>query len=301
MKSSDQGVLLQSQSFSVNDGEGIRNTIFLAGCPLRCRWCANPETWTPDSKIVFYQDHCIGCDQCQAICPKGISPSRQNANEEGCDGCGVCVEACPQNALGLLCKPSTIDPILKKIEREEVFFRYSDGGVTFSGGEPTFQAHFLRGLTKKLYHRRISIWIETCGYFSWEATQDIFQMIDHVFYDLKCMNEALHKEMTGVSNQVILENCKNLAQSGIPLTVRIPLIREVNCNEENLTATARFVVDNVPGKRVELLPYHDFGKEKYQAMKMEKCFTSFTTPTDEEMLQARKLLSSFGVKLVDYK
>lgn len=301
MKSSDQGILLQSQSFSVNDGEGIRNTIFLAGCPLRCRWCANPETWTLDSKIAFYKDRCVGCDRCQSACPKGISPSRDNANQEGCDGCGICVEVCPQSALGLLCKLSEVTPILKKIEREEIFFRYSNGGVTFSGGEPTFQEPFLRGLVQEFYQRGISMWMETCGYFSWETAQDILLKMDHVFYDLKCMDEDLHKEMTGVSNRIILENCQKLAQAGIPITIRIPLIREVNCNEENLIATARFVVENIPGKRLELLPYHDFGKEKYLAMKMEEQFTSFTTPTEKELKHAKKLLDSLGIELIDYK
>ena len=301
MKYASEGILLQSQSFSVNDGEGIRNTIFLAGCPLRCQWCANPETWTLEPKLAFYEERCTQCGSCQKVCPQGISPNVEEERRISCDGCGLCVNQCPQKALSILCTESAIEPILAKIERERIFFQHSNGGVTFSGGEPTFQQEFLRNLTNEFYRRGISIWMETCGYFNWDSTKDILLKMDHLLYDIKCMDESLHKQVTGVSNQLILENCCKVAQEGIPLTIRIPLIKEVNCNPDNLIATAQFVMNHVPGGRIELLPYHDFGKEKYQAIGMREDFKSFTTPTWDEVAAAKQLLIDHGIKIVEYK
>ena len=301
MKYVSAGILLQSQSFSVNDGEGIRNTIFLAGCPLRCQWCANPETWTLEPKLAFYEERCTQCGSCQEACPQRISPNGQEEKRIGCDNCGLCVDQCSQKALSILCTESTIEPILAKIERERIFFQHSDGGVTFSGGEPTFQQEFLRSLTNELYRRGISTWMETCGYFNWDSTKDILLKMDHLLYDIKCMDENLHKQVTGVSNQLILENCCKAAQEGIPLTIRIPLIKEVNCTTENLIATAQFVNDNVPGGRIELLPYHDFGKEKYQAIGMREDFKPFTTPTRDEIAAAKQLLIDHEIRIVEYK
>ena len=301
MECFNEGIILQSQSFSVNDGEGIRNTIFLAGCPLRCQWCANPETWTLNPKLAFYVDRCIQCGSCQGVCPKRISPTNQEERRMSCDNCGLCVNHCSQKALAILCTESAMEPIISKIERERIFFQHSNGGVTFSGGEPTFQQEFLRSLTNEFFQRGISIWMETCGYFNWNSTKDILFKIDHLLFDIKCMDEDLHRQVTGVSNQLILENCCKAALEGIPLTIRIPLIKEVNCNPENLIATAQFVTNNVPGGRIEHLPYHDFGKEKYQAIGIWDHFKTFTTPTKYEIAIAKQLLIDHGARIVEYK
>ena len=301
MKCFNEGILLQSQSFSVNDGEGIRNTIFLAGCPLRCEWCANPETWTLEPKLAFYKEKCTQCGDCEGVCPKGFLPNEEGEKRIGCDGCGICISQCPQKALSILSTQSKTEEILAKIERERIFFQHSGGGVTFSGGEPTFQQEFLRSLTNELYHRGISMWMETCGYFNWESTKDILLKMDHLLYDIKCMDERLHQQVTGVSNQLILKNCCKAAQEGIPITIRIPLIKEVNCNPKNLIWTARFVVENIPGSRIELLPYHDFGKEKYRAIGMKNHFKPFTTPTRDEVIAAKELLVDHGIMIVEYK
>lgn len=296
-----QGTVLQIQSFSVNDGEGIRTAIFLPGCPLRCRWCANPETWTQNAKLAVYYGKCVGCGKCRAACPLGIFPPEQKPAEMGCTACGECETACPAGALAVLCKRVTVEQVMNKVERESIFHRYSGGGVTFTGGEPTWQQDFLRALTNAFYAQGVSMWMETCGYFQWDNVADILAKMDHLLFDIKCMNDEIHREMTGVSNDLILENCKRAARAGIPITVRIPLIREVNLNRENLEDTARFATENLPDPRVELLPYHDLGKEKYLSLGMEQHLHTFTTPNQEEVLRAREILQGFGIRLAEYK
>lgn len=246
---SKNGNVLQMQSFSVHDGEGIRTTIFLCGCPLRCKWCANPDSWS-------------------------ITESSQRK---------LCVEE-----------------VIKKVKRDEIFYRFSNGGVTFSGGEPTVQKEFLRELSQKISEIGIDMWIETCGEFIWEEVEDIFGYFSHAFMDIKCMDNNLHKAMTGKGNTLILENIKKVYNSGLPITIRIPLIKEVNLSEENLVATAEYIRNYIPNADLELLPYHNLGREKYIACGLDKYIFDFTTPSKEEILWAEKLIENIGVKIISY-
>jgi len=246
----DSGLVLQMQSFSVHDGEGIRTTIFLHGCPLRCKWCANPESWTMDE------------EKCMRL---------------------------------------RVEDVIKKIGRDEIFYRYSNGGVTFSGGEPTVQHEFLRGLVRQLDRRGIDMWIETCGYFDWNTVKDIFGHFSHVFYDIKCMDSSLHQELTGKGNQIILENAGRIHDQGTGMTIRIPLMRGVNLTEENLKATAEFMKKYLPKADIELLPYHNLGHEKYKAHGLEAHINHYESPDQEELKYAEALLAGAGVKIISYK
>lgn len=299
----ETGFVLQMQSFSVNDGEGIRTVVFLPGCPLRCRWCSNPETWTPAPKLAVYHSKCIDCGACEKACPWSLFPPRlENPAAAGCNACGLCAGVCPPGALKVLIQEMSVAEVVQKVERDAVFFRSSGGGVTFSGGEPTFQAGFLRALTQEFDKRGIDMCMETCGYFIWDEVSDIFEKISHVLFDLKHMDPAAHRELTGVSNERILENCSRIAALGKILTVRMPTIRNVNGTRENLEATARFMKDRLPGASIELLPYHDLGREKYRAIgQAARQHDEYAAPDRGEMEEAENFFRQQGITVVRYR
>lgn len=236
---------------------------------------------------------------CQKACPKGIFPAR--GGRERCSACGLCVSACPRDALKILCKRMTVGEVVKRLLRDEIFFRHSGGGVTFSGGEPTVQHTFLRALARKLHRCGIDMCVETCGYFNWEAAGDIFQYMSHVFLDLKCMDEAKHRELTGRGNKLILENAVRIMRAGVGLTVRVPCVVGANFTEDNLRATALFMRENLPGADLELLPYHDLGNEKYSALNMERFLNRYSAPDRERLAEAEALMNSLNVRTVSYR
>lgn len=252
-----KGFFMEPQNFSVNDGEGIRTIIFMAGCPLRCKWCSNPESF------IQYNT--------------AIKSSKTNFVFE-----------------------YTTDEIIKKTEKQELFYRYSGGGVTFSGGEPTFQKEVLRDLVYKFYDKAIDMNIETCGYFNFDDVKDIFEKFSLVFIDLKHMDPPIHKKFTGVDNDLILSNIKKIGMMSIPIVIRIPLIEGVNATEENIRSIAAFLKENLESPKIELLPYHSFGNEKYEALGLSLPSEDFKTPTKEKIEILKKLLASEGIEIVSY-
>ena len=286
-----KGVILQMQDYSIHDGDGVRTTIFLAGCGLRCQWCANPESWTQQKKLAFHAHKCAECHRCARACPEGLDPAGADFDPSRCTFCGDCVAACPEQALQLACTESDIETVAAKIRRDEIFFRHSGGGVTVSGGEPFVQHRFLRRLIGECEKLGVSVWVETCGFFNWEPCADLIPRLDHVFLDVKHMDEDTHRRFTGQGNRTILENARRIHASGVPMTIRIPLIVEVNLDEENLRATAAFMREHLPGSAIELLPYHELGKAKYTAFRMSENFHAFSTPTAEQVDRAYEIFS----------
>jgi len=216
-----------------------------------------------------------------------------NRPDPHCTYCGSCTDACPQKALSIAGQETDVDTIMAQLRRDMLFFRYTNGGVTFSGGEPFSQIPFLRSLAEACYDRGITMWAETCGYFSFNESRDILEKLDHVFMDLKHMDSGIHRQYTGVGNEHILENAKNIYQLGIPLTFRIPAIPGVNLTEENILATARFIKQNAPDAAIELLPYHELGKAKYIALGKADNFEAFNTPTAGELKIAHQIFQKF--------
>lgn len=244
------GYFMEPQNFSVNDGDGIRTLIFFAGCPLRCKWCANPEGQSTDNCLV---------------------------------------------------KEYSVEELLRIIERQEIFYRYSKGGVTFSGGEATSNPVVLRELVNKLYDRNVNLAIETSGYFEFEDVKDILEKLDLIFIDLKHMDDVKHKTFTGVSNERILSNIKKLNGLNADVVVRIPVIEGVNADYDNIVDTAKFVKENINNPKIELLPYHSFGDEKYEALGIEKPSRDFKAPTKEKMEKLKILIEEQGIVVVSYK
>lgn len=297
-----KGNFMELQNYSVNDGDGIRTIIFFAGCPLRCKWCSNPESYTGENKIAYYENTCIKCGKCSAICPLNIGIDlNSNSVREKCNSCGLCTEVCPNHSRKKLIYHYNSEEILRLIERQEIFYRYSGGGVTFSGGEATLQINILRELVNKLYDKAINLTIETSGYFDFEEIEDILKKLDLIFIDIKHMDDEKHNFFTGVSNIKILENIKKLSRLKTPVVVRIPTIEGVNSDEENIRNTAKFIKENLSEAKIELLPYHSFGDTKYESLGMKKTSDYFKRPSQERIYRLEEIIKYEGIYVVSYK
>lgn len=299
---SNYGYFMEPQNFSVNDGDGIRTTIFFAGCPLNCRWCANPEGLEDVRRISFNAETCIGCGKCALNCPEDIGINLNLPEErEKCTSCGRCVEYCPSGSRKKLVKRYAIEDILEIIKRQEIFYRYSGGGVTFSGGEATLQQDILRVLVNNLYDRAVNLAIETSGYFEFEEVKDILKRMDLIFIDIKHMDDIKHKKFTGIGNTKILNNIKRINELNVDVVVRIPVIVGVNADRRNIIETARFVNKNIKNPKIELLPYHNFGDEKYEALGIEKPSGEFKRPSPDLLDKLKNLIKAEGVDIVNFK
>jgi pyruvate formate lyase activating enzyme len=296
------GYFMEIQNFSVNDGNGIRTIIFFAGCPLRCHWCSNPESWTDLDKVAYYERTCIKCGRCARACPSGIGINLNGPLERNrCNACGLCVKACPTNSRKNLNYRYNSEEILKMIERQKIFYRFSGGGVTFSGGEATAQPDILRDLAYKLYDQGIDLAIETSGYFDFDAVKDILEKLNLIFIDIKHMDDGKHRFYTGAGNEKILSNISRLNEFKVPVVVRIPVIDGVNSDIPNIRKTAEFVKNNLAVPKIELLPYHSFGDSKYEALGLEKPSRLFKAASPDCLKELFKIVENEGVEIVSYK
>lgn len=300
---------MQIQPFSVNDGEGIRTNIFMAGCPLRCKWCSNPEGFIQKELIGWYRKQCIGCGACASVCPKGIGIDMGAAAEDGsagfdrCVSCGACADVCPEGARKHMVSLMDVDDVIKEVQKHRLFYSYSGGGITFSGGEATSQPELLDYLSRELYDSGYSLDLESCGYFDFEKLRPSLERMDLIFMDLKHMDPEVHREYTGVSNELILENIAKLGTlSQAPdVVIRIPVIGGVNNSEENIAASAAFVHDALPAAKMELLPYHKLGMVKYEAIGMPFGQDGLYTPDKEEMKKLRGIAAAQGITITDFR
>lgn len=295
-----KGYVMQLQPFSVNDGNGIRTTIFLAGCPLRCKWCSNPEGFSRRALIGWYQRKCIGCGKCAAVCPQGIGINL-NEQRDKCIACGRCTEVCPTNARCFMVHEVEADEILESVQKHRLFYAMSGGGVTFSGGEATGQPEFLNYLTEHIYDMGYGMTIETSGYFEFETVRQSLERMGLIFMDLKHIDSTVHEKYTGLGNEKILDNMKRLQTLPGEVVIRIPVIGGVNNDENNIRRSAAFVHANIPKARMELLPYHSFGMIKYEAIGRPYRSEAFYRPSAGEMEHLRELVTGEGVEPADFR
>lgn len=261
------GLVFDIKRFAINDGPGIRLTIFLKGCPLSCRWCHNPESISPKVQKMYSRGKCIACGECIKICPMEaceLTPDGIVTESDICSGCGLCADVCPAKATEMSGHYETVNDLMTIIENERPFFDQSGGGVTFSGGEPLLYPEFLSEILDACGKLKIHRTIDTSGLAPTQKLLDIAKQTDLFLYDLKLMDSKKHKQWTGAGNKQILQNLETLAETGAEIQIRIPLIKGVNADEQNIEATAAFIA-TLPGPRkdIRLLPYHDVAGGKF--------------------------------------
>jgi pyruvate formate lyase activating enzyme len=294
------GLIFDVNRYAINDGPGIRVTFFLKGCPLKCSWCHNPEGISPDVQKMYNATKCIGCNTCVESCPENActpSPEGIVTDYNLCTSCGICAEVCPTNATEMSGKLTTVDEIVTIVEKERIFFDQSGGGVTFSGGEPLMQADFLITLLDELGRRSIHRTVDTTGFAKNKVLLEVAKRTDHFLYDLKMMDPERHKKWTGVDNRIILENLQLLAATGATITIRIPLVKGVNDDDENIEKTALFVA-NLAGekKNINILPYHNIAAGKHDRLGGSYDDSDMSEPESDELDQIIAKFAQFDIK-----
>jgi len=294
-----EGLIFSIQRYSTEDGPGIRTTVFMKGCPLRCLWCHNPEGQESHPQIVFNDTRCIGCKGCVDACPQGaitFTEDGPRTDRGKCQNCGKCAEVCPAAARELIGKCMTAEEAFVEVEKDALFYRNSGGGVTVGGGEPTTQPRFLVEFLKKCHEKGIHTALDTSGYVKWKTMEEILEHVDLVLYDIKQIDPAKHADYSGVSNELILENASRICSKGIPIIVRVPVIPGYTDGEQNIRDIMEFVCGLESVATVDLLPFHRLGEPKYKKLDRNYEFEGTQPPTDEYMQKLKRLVESFGLQ-----
>ena len=289
-------LIFDVKRYAINDGPGIRVTIFLKGCPLSCRWCHNPESISPKVQKMYSKNKCIGCGECVSTCP--IQACELTADgivtdDSICLRCGQCAEVCPALATEMSGHYESVSELLKEIENERPFFDQSGGGVTFSGGEPLLYPEFLTEILDACGQMNIHRTIDTAGLAKTQTLLEVAKRTDLFLYDLKLMDSEKHRQWTGAGNRRILQNLEALAKTGAEIQIRIPLINGVNSDEQNIEATAVFVASlSGPRKVISLLPYHNLAGGKSAKLGQEYDPGQMSEPDEKELA---RVITQFAV------
>ena len=295
-----EGCIFNIMKYSIHDGPGIRTTVFMKGCPLRCLWCHNPESQLPKPQLIRFPARCIGCGNCAKVCSTGaitISDNKTKYDMSKCNSCGLCAEVCYAEAMEMAGKYMDAKEVMKEVEKDMPFYEESGGGVTFSGGEPFMQQDFLRELLISCNNKGIHTAVDTSGFVKKDILLDLSKYIDLFLYDLKLMEDAKHKKYVGGSNEIILDNLKELVRIGKRIFVRIPIIPGINDDVENLEAIGRFLSGIRGIEQVNILPYHNIAKEKYKRLNKEYSLSDLKAPSQEKMEEIAEKLTTYGFKV----
>ena len=295
------GNIFNIQRFSIQDGPGIRTTVFLKGCPLKCLWCSNPESQSPAPMIAHRDSLCNGCEKCIYVCAEDairLSKSSEKyeikIDRERCNSCGKCIKVCTVGALKVYGQTMTIDEVFDEVRKDSDFYSNS-GGVTAGGGEPLMQADFVTELFRRCNQIGIHTTLDTCGYASITTLEKVLDETKLVLFDLKLMNSQLHKQFTKKDNKIILRNAQLILAKGVPMMIRIPLIPGITDSEENLVETANFVSELDSALHVDLLPYHRFGESKYKMLDRDYQLAGKGSLSKEQLQRAKEIFEQRGL------
>jgi pyruvate formate lyase activating enzyme len=280
------GLIFNIQRFSVNDGPGIRTTVFLKGCPLHCRWCHNPESISSHKELILRGDRCVRCGDCMKLCKNGAISEKDGTyvtSRELCKQCGDCTKLCYAEAREIVGYEMTVDELMREIEKDRVFFDESGGGVTFSGGEPLLQHEFLVAVLEACKRGGLDTTVDTTGFTSPTILENVSVHVDLFLYDLKTLDDDRHKEYTRVSNRFIIENLRLLSRLGKNIKVRVPVIPGVNDEPDDIREIGMFVKSLGNISEIQLLPYHQTGVDKYHRLGVEYKMSRTTSPTVDRM------------------
>lgn len=278
-----KGKIFDIQKFCINDGPGIRTTVFLKGCPLKCAWCHNPESQSGNPQLAYDAGKCLGCGRCAAVCPHGchsFSNSVHSFDRSKCAGCGKCIDtSCP--ALSFYGSVADSDEIIADVLKDKVFYETSGGGITISGGEPLAQPDFCVDLLKKAKEQGLHTCIETSGFASAETIEKTLPFVDIYLFDCKETDPENHKKYIGQDNAVILKNLRMISQSGGKIILRCPIIPGVNDRAEHFSGIAKLAEELDGVSEIQIEPYHNLGKGKYSALGMEYSLESEPVPDSD--------------------
>ena len=264
------GITFNVQRFSTEDGPGIRTTVFMKGCPLRCAWCHNPEGLSPQPELMWYDVRCIGARDCLSACPEDaleLTPQGMRVDRAKCTACGDCAAACPAGALEVIGREWTPEELFAEVDKDTIFYETSGGGVTLSGGEPMRQAGFVLALCHLCQEAGLHVALDTCGTVTWERYARVLPLLDLVLYDLKIFDTERHRASTGADNGLILENARSIAAAGKPMWIRTPVIPGHTASAANIAALGDFIAAELPTvQRWDLLAYTNLGQPKYHRL-----------------------------------
>lgn len=293
-----EGLVFSIKHFEIHDGDGVRTTVFLKGCPLECLWCHNPEGISAKQEIGIFPEKCIGCMDCANECDCHIfSNNKWNFLRSQCEGCMKCAELCVSGAIVAYGKKYTVDELLKEVLKDKDLYEKTGGGITISGGEPMLQHDFVFELLKKCKSEGLNTALDTCGYAKWEHYQKILPFVDTVLYDIKAFNPEVHKHLTGKDNALILQNLEKISASGGKIAIRIPLIPTLNDTEINAIGKFLSSLENII--EVRLLPYHNYSSSVYNSLNKPYSIGEIPPPNNEQIEIALKTLKSYKLNVVD--
>jgi pyruvate formate lyase activating enzyme len=299
----NEGIIFNIQRYSIHDGPGIRTTVFLKGCPLKCKWCSNPESINPYPEIFFRKEKCDQCRRCLDVCtPKAITLFQDSIQIDRikCNLCMKCEETCFISAINSIGKIVTVNDVVIEVMRDEIFYNNSGGGVTISGGEPLSQIEFTLNLLKEFKKKSLHTTIDTTGFVKWEDFDEILNYTDLVLFDIKHLNQEIHQKETGVKNELILKNLDRTLKKGVKVWVRIPVIPGFNDSNQYINELAKFLSKRQIEK-VSLLRYHEWGKHKYKYLDRVYPLNDTHFLSNEKLQDFKNIMESYNLKVtIDY-
>ena len=297
-----RGVVFNIQRFSLHDGPGIRTTVFLKGCPLRCAWCSNPESLRQHPEIITRDIKCIRCGKCVEACPEqaiAVVEDSRIIQWEKCNHLLKCAEVCPSGAIEAAGRYMAVAEVMDPVGRDADYYRRTGGGMTLSGGEPLVQWQFALKLLQEAKRSGLHAALDTTGYTGWEVLDEILNFTDLVLYDVKHPDSARHQDGTGVPNDRIVDNLRRTAaKPGLKVWVRYPVIPQFNDSEEAVEQLCELVLSLKPAvEKISLLPYHRFGESKYAALGKAYLWKETPTISEERIEQLKTLVASHGIEV----